>query len=462
MQGKVTRGVKAPLVAACLAAAVVVGSTLVSGQPAAAQRQVAGSTTTPTPTSTGSPAPGSTSSPSVTDPAKDPKAAAKAAAQAAAQAAQDAEDTAALLSASAALAGAEADLVTAQQALADAKTRLAAAQTADQLARTEAQAAALAEERATRDLDAVAARIALRERDLGRLASSAYRSNGPMGEWAIVLSSTTPDQLADRLAFLQNVGTAGNEMIARLREDRADLINTRASLDAARRRLDEAQVAAAKALAAVQTETDQAAAAAAQVSTVVAARQAALDATQKAIREDKRQTGVFVAYSGELEARIVQAAAALAKGKNSPHGTGRMVLPGLGVVTSPYGLRYHPILHYVKMHTGIDFGAADGIVYAADDGVVLFTEFNEAYGNMTVVDHGTVGGLHLTTLYAHQAAFAVKPGDRVVKGQAIGVIGSTGFATGPHLHFEVRINGQTLDPAPFLAGAKPPVSAGQG
>ena len=94
------------------------------------------------------------------------------------------------------------------------------------------------------------------------------------------------------------------------------------------------------------------------------------------------------------------------------------------------------------MHTGTDFSAGDGLVYAADDGVVLFTEYNTAYGNMTVIDHGKIGGLRMTTLYAHQSAVGVKPGDAVIKGQAIGVIGSTGYATGPHLHFEVRINGE--------------------
>ena len=73
-----------------------------------------------------------------------------------------------------------------------------------------------------------------------------------------------------------------------------------------------------------------------------------------------------------------------------------MVRPGTGEVTSPFGPRFHPILHYVKVHTGTDFGAGDGIVYAADDGVVLFTEYNTAYGNMTVVDHGKVGGLRIT------------------------------------------------------------------
>ena len=458
MHGMFSRDATAPAAAACLAAAVLVGSMLVSGLPASAE-PTSGPGSAPTTSANanananaGSPAPSS----SAAQTAAEKKAAAEKAAK---QATQDAEDTAALLSASAALAGAEADLVAAEQVLTDARTRLAEAKAKDELARTEAQAAALAEERATRDLDAVQARIVVRERDLARLASAAYRSNGPMGEWAIVLSATTPDQLTDRLAFLQNVGSAGNEMIARLKEDRADLINSRAGLTAARVRLDQAQSSAAAALLAVQTETDQAAAAAEQITTVVAARQAALDATATAIREDRRQYHVLVAYSGELETRIGVASAALAQGKKAPHGTGKMVRPGLGEITSPYGLRFHPILHYVKMHTGIDLAAADGIVYAADDGVVLFTEYNEAYGNMTVIDHGTVGGLHLATLYAHQAAFAVQPGDRVVKGQAIGVIGATGFSTGPHLHFEVRINGQTLDPAPFLEGAKLPAPA---
>ena len=135
--------------------------------------------------------------------------------------------------------------------------------------------------------------------------------------------------------------------------------------------------------------------------------------------------------------------------------------PGTGPVTSEYGPRFHPILHYMKVHTGTDFGAGDGIAYAADDGVVLFTEFNVAYGNMTVIDHGKIGGSRITTLYAHQSAVGVKPGDRVVKGQAIGVIGSTGYATGPHLHFEVRVNGEPLDPTPFLTRRQAALAAGR-
>ncbi len=380
------------------------------------------------------------------------------------QAEEAAHDAAALVAASAALTKAKADLVVARTALESAREELIAAKEADRAAQTELEAAVLAEQRATRDLNVVETRIGVRQKDLGRLARSAYQGNGPMGEWALVLSATTPNQLADRLAFLQSVGSAGNAMIARLKEDRAALVNAQASLGAARRRQEQARAAAAASLQAVAAKTQVARSAAQQVSAVVTARQAAFEQAKQAALEDERQYQVMVTESGALAGRIVDLAADLAKGPKAPRGTGEMVRPGLGPVTSPYGPRFHPILHYVKIHTGMDLGAGDGIVYAADDGVVLFTEYNVAYGNMTVVDHGKVGGLRMTTLYAHQAAIGVRPGDRVLKGQAIGVIGSTGYATGPHLHFEVRINGEPLDPAPFLAKAKLPttVAAGAG
>ena len=437
---------------------------LSSGLPASASDPTPTGSASPSPTATGSTADGShqTKAERRRQQRKEAEARAKAAEKLAAaqqeQAEEDAHDAAALVAASKDLAKAKADLVVAQTALQDARDQLQQAKAIDEAAQTELEASVLAEQRATRDLSAVESRIGVREQDLGRLARSAYQNNGAMGEWAIVLSSTTPNQLADRLAFLQSVGSAGNAVLADLREDRADLANAQATMTAARQRQEQARAAAATALLAVTSKAEMAKAAEQQVNAVVAARAAAFKAAKKAALEDKRQYQVLVAYSGALEARIRDLAAKLAKQPNPPQGTGEMVRPGLGVVTSPYGPRFHPILHYVKIHTGIDFAAADGIAYAADDGVVLLTEYNTAYGNMTVIDHGKVGGLRITTLYAHQAAVGVKPGDRVVKGQAIGVIGSTGYATGPHLHFEVRIDGEPIDPAPFLVKAKLPTA----
>ena len=454
--------------------AVVLVSLVASGLPASA----ADPTSSPTASSSTSPSPSpsKSASKSPNKPTKaerraaerkaeaDAKARAAAKAKAEAEkklaeerAEQEAHDAAELVKASKELAKAKADLVVAQQALTTAREQLEGAREADAAAQTDLDAAVLAEERATRELADVETRILARQADLGVLARAAYQTNGSMGEWAFVLSSTTPNQLADRLAFLQSVGSAGNAVLADLAADRAELLNAQSRLAAARREAETARMAAAAALAAVSAKEMLAKAAEQQVDAVVEARQAAFDAARKAAVEDKRRYQVMVVQSGALGARIVDLAEKLAKTDNPPKGTGEFVRPGTGDVTSEYGPRFHPILHYVKIHTGTDFGAGDGIAYAADDGVVLFTEYNVAYGNMTVIDHGKIGGLRITTLYAHQAAVGVKAGDRVVKGQAIGVIGSTGYSTGPHLHFEVRVDGEPLDPEPFLEDAPLPI-----
>lgn len=118
--------------------------------------------------------------------------------------------------------------------------------------------------------------------------------------------------------------------------------------------------------------------------------------------------------------------------------------PVNGRVTSPYGYRVHPITGEWRLHTGIDFGAASGThIHACRGGTVVRANWYGGYGNAIIVDHG--GGMQ--TLYAHQSAFAVSAGQRVSAGQHIGYVGSTGNSTGPHLHFEVYINGRTVDPA---------------
>lgn len=116
-------------------------------------------------------------------------------------------------------------------------------------------------------------------------------------------------------------------------------------------------------------------------------------------------------------------------------------------VTSEFGMRYHPILKVNKLHTGIDIGAASGTkVLAANKGTVIKAGWNNSYGNVVMVDHG--GGI--VTLYAHNSKLLVKTGDVVAKGQAIALVGSTGNSTGPHIHFEVRVNGEYQNPRNWL------------
>ena len=187
-----------------------------------------------------------------------------------------------------------------------------------------------------------------------------------------------------------------------------------------------------------------------RIERLAAQRAAALADAQAARAGDVRQSQTRQVVSGQLGASIRAASAKLRAAGKAVEGTGEFVRPGKGDLTSRYGPRFHPILRYTKLHTGADFGRADGTVYAADDGVVLFTVGNPAYGNMTVVDHGIIDGRSVTTMYAHQARFLVKEGQRVTKGQPIGVIGSTGYSTGPHLHFEVRDSGAVQNPMSWL------------
>ena len=122
--------------------------------------------------------------------------------------------------------------------------------------------------------------------------------------------------------------------------------------------------------------------------------------------------------------------------------------PGYPTVTSPFGMRTHPITGIYKLHTGMDIGAPYGANFvAANDGVVVKAEYNSAYGNMVMIDHG--GGV--MTLYAHGSSIEVKEGDVVRQGQTVLKVGSTGYSTGPHAHFEIRINGEYLNPADYVS-----------
>ena len=159
----------------------------------------------------------------------------------------------------------------------------------------------------------------------------------------------------------------------------------------------------------------------------------------------------------QAEAAARAAQAAKAGGRKAPPvpvykpmviGTGRLSRPCGGPVTSPFGYRIHPIFHTKIYHTGVDFGVPSGTpIHAADSGVVIYAGSGmRGYGNVVIIDHG--GGL--STLYAHNSSLAVRAGQSVSKGQVIARSGSTGYATGPHCHFEVRRNGVPTNPMGYL------------
>ncbi len=147
------------------------------------------------------------------------------------------------------------------------------------------------------------------------------------------------------------------------------------------------------------------------------------------------------ASSAQLAAQIRAAQASSAGGPTATPSSAGLIWPVPGGVTSPFGWRWG------RMHEGIDIGAGYGTpIRAAAAGNVIYCGWEGGYGNLVVIDHGG----SLATAYGHQSAIAVSCGQQVSQGQVIGYVGSTGHSTGPHLHFEVRINGNAVDPLGYL------------
>ncbi len=127
------------------------------------------------------------------------------------------------------------------------------------------------------------------------------------------------------------------------------------------------------------------------------------------------------------------------------------IYPISGPITSPFGWRTHPIFKSRIFHSGIDIGGPNGgAIRASNDGRVIYSGWYGGYGKVVILDHGIVNGKPITTLYGHMSAINVSNGQNVKKGQTIGREGSTGYSTGPHCHFEVRVNGKPTNPLNYI------------
>ena len=151
------------------------------------------------------------------------------------------------------------------------------------------------------------------------------------------------------------------------------------------------------------------------------------------------------------EQRKAEEARRAAAGKAKPLSTGNGVLAwpvsGNSSISSYYGYRIHPIFNIKKFHSGIDIPAPSGTsIKASASGIVIYSGWQGGYGNTVMISHGN----DLVTLYAHNSSLKVKVGDYVDAGQTIASCGSTGYSTGPHLHYEVRKNGNTVNPLDWL------------
>lgn len=149
--------------------------------------------------------------------------------------------------------------------------------------------------------------------------------------------------------------------------------------------------------------------------------------------------------SGNLESMLSK------QGSTVASASGVFVKPIGGRITSPFGWRTHPIFKSRTFHSGVDIGGPNyGNIIASNAGKVVYSGWYGGYGKVVIIDHGTVNGKPTSTLYAHMSTIKVKQGQSVQKGQVIGLEGTTGYSTGPHCHFEVRINGKPNNPMNYI------------
>lgn len=169
--------------------------------------------------------------------------------------------------------------------------------------------------------------------------------------------------------------------------------------------------------------------------------------TQRAFFEQAERDLAVQSKNLEKQIMAMETSSESSNGKPMQKGTGTMAMPLRAKVTSPFGWRTHPIFKRRKFHTGIDLaGPRRSPIRASDSGHVLYTGWYGGYGKVVIVSHGR----NLSTLYAHLSSFAVNKGDNISKGDIVGYEGATGFATGPHLHFEVRVEGKPNNPLNYV------------
>ncbi len=265
------------------------------------------------------------------------------------------------------------------------------------------------------------------------------RQQGVKG-WAVLLQSQNLNEFLDKRRQLKLVYKADQHMLVKLDETAKQLEQQRLEVEVQKNEI---------ALIVQQLELEkQQYEAQAQTQTQLVDRlrgdRQALEAAEAKLAKDSE--GVADLIRQKL---AEQEAALRAADRNQiiTSGSGQFSYPVSASITSSFGTRVHPILGYRRFHAGVDFGASHGsTIRAADAGTVIFAGWYGGYGRSVIISHG--GGL--TTLYAHASAAYVKEGASVQKGEPIAAVGSTGLSTGPHLHFEVRKNGEPVNPMSYL------------
>ncbi len=263
--------------------------------------------------------------------------------------------------------------------------------------------------------------------------------NGEPSAIEVVLGAESLNDALARLDYMSSVATQDKGIVTQVGAGRV-------RVRAARVRTRRLQRSVASSTRVIAYRTEQVRALRDQLDnrrrTLAGARsdsQSALAATKANERDWVAEANALQAASASVSSTITSQGPGASS--SSPPSSSGVVWPVSGPITSPFGMRWG------SLHPGIDIGVGMGTpIHAAASGRVITASYSGGYGNLVVVDHGN----GLATAYAHQSSMAVTPGQQVSQGQVIGYVGSTGFSTGPHLHFEVRVNGSPVDPMGYL------------
>lgn len=269
--------------------------------------------------------------------------------------------------------------------------------------------------------------------------------NGRLSYLDVVIGSKDFTDFANRLEILKRIIDSDIKLIEEIKKERAEIAARKQALEQSRAKLVELEKAAAAKRAEIEQKKKER-------EVVLQKAQNDRATAMQAVEELNASSAQITALLKARQAERAAARAAAAAQQSSPtyswvQGSGQLGWPVSGEITSPYGYRTHPIWGTTIYHSGIDIGVDEGTpVHAADGGTVAWSGWMGGYGYAVVIDHGN----GMSTLYAHNSEVAVSEGQDVGKGQVVAYAGSTGNSTGPHVHFEVRISGDPVDPMGYL------------
>lgn len=295
-------------------------------------------------------------------------------------------------------------------------------------------------------LEEAQARLAKREGVFNKRVRDIY-INGRLSYLDVVVGAKDFSDFANRVEMLKRIIDADIKLINSIKTEREEITNRKAILEQDRAKVVELENKAKEAQAVIKKKKDEQTA----ILNKAQSDKATAEQLEQSLQESSNAIRALLQQRQAERAAAAAAAAQSGGGGGSDagyvQGTGQLSWPVNGVITSDFGWRNHPIFGRQILHSGVDIGVDEGTpVHAADGGVVVYSGWMDGYGYAVVVDHGN----GMSTLYGHNSDLAVSEGQTVSKGSVIAYAGSTGNSTGPHVHFEVRVNGDPVNPLGYL------------